>query len=79
MLKSNVKMLLLSSHLRPPKIVALLETLLGRFPVDHVPDSVEVFGLAVLVLQATQRQHDDAMFGRIGNPLIGVLPSVNAQ
>lgn len=29
----------------------LLESLLGRLPVDNIPDSAEVFGLAVLVLK----------------------------
>jgi hypothetical protein len=36
---------------------SLLETLLGGLPVDHVPDSIEIFGLAVLILETTKYQH----------------------
>lgn len=37
----------------PYYITNLLEALLGRLPVDDLPDSLEVLGLAVLVLEAT--------------------------
>jgi len=34
------------------KISLLREALLNGLPVDHIPDGLEVLGLAVLVLQA---------------------------
>ena len=41
----------------------LREALLHVLPVDHIPDSLEVFGLAVLVLQATYGLAETAILG----------------
>ena len=40
---------------RRRKTSHLLETLLGRLPVDDIPDSLEVLGLSVLVLKTAHR------------------------
>jgi len=40
---------------RRRKTSHLLETLLGRLPVDDTPDSLEVLGLSVLVLKTAHR------------------------
>jgi hypothetical protein len=37
-----------------PAILRLLEPLSHRLPVDHVPDGIEVLGLAVLVLEVVR-------------------------
>jgi hypothetical protein len=37
-------------------VVSLLEALLRRLPVDHIPDSFEVLGLAILVLEAENHE-----------------------
>lgn len=37
--------------LRMSRAFLAAESLLGRLPVDHIPDGTEVFGLAVLVLE----------------------------
>jgi len=32
----------------------LLEALLGRLPIDDVPDGIEIFGFAVFILQTSR-------------------------
>ena len=41
------------------RIVYLFEALLGCLPVDNVPDSLEVLGLAVLVIETVTSQPMD--------------------
>lgn len=61
-------------------ITNLLEALLGGLPVDDLPDCLEVFGLAVLVLETVTTVRactDDRKIECY--ILIGVLPSINAE
>ncbi len=57
----------------------LRETLLHVLPVDHIPDRLEVFGLAVLVLQAADRLAETTIQGNGTNLLVSVLPSINTK
>jgi hypothetical protein len=55
-----------------------LEALLGRLPVHHVPDSLEVFRLAVLVLE-TMRMSASYKNSSSRSLLVGVFPSINSE
>lgn len=57
----------------------LRETLLHVLPVDHIPDSLEVFGLAVLVLQAAYGLAKITTQENGRDLLVGVLPSINTE
>jgi hypothetical protein len=45
----------LSPYHNPTRPLHLLQAFLGRLPVHDVPDGLEVFGLAVLVVEAISR------------------------
>lgn len=67
------------------RLMALLETLLGSLPVQDLPDSLEILGLAVLVVEAKKRKNVRCV-SRVcvqhapgSNLLVSVLPSINAQ
>jgi hypothetical protein len=54
------------------------KTLLNSLPVDHLPDCLEILGLAVLVLQAA------CALAEVGREspkhlLVGVLPSIDTE
>jgi hypothetical protein len=63
----------------------LLEALLGRFPVDDVPDGIEILGFAVFVLKAerdgstTSRSIQKMRTSKKGfDLLVCMLPGINA-
>jgi hypothetical protein len=56
----------------------LSKTLLNSLPVNHLPDGLEILGLAVLVLQAA------CALAEVGREspkhlLVGVLPSIDTE
>jgi hypothetical protein len=57
----------------------LRKALLNGLPVDDLPDRLEVFGLAVLVLQAAYGLAEKNNRGDQRHLLVGVLPSINTK
>lgn len=76
---------ILSYTLRAPQFLG--EALLSRLPINHIPDSIEVFSLPILVLQAASqiidqhnRFHIRTSHTRKGiHSLISMLPRINPQ
>lgn len=62
-----------------------LEALLGSLPVHHIPDSLEVLGLAVLILEAVvsvstySSQHPNSQQRKQKDLLVRMLPRINPQ
>ena len=56
----------------------LLESLLGRLPIDDVPDCVEVFGFTVLILKTITCQRLSPLW-TVGNILVSVFPRIYTQ
>lgn len=62
-----------------------LEALLRRLPVNHVPDSLEVLGLAVLILEAvvsvstSSSQRPNSQQRKQKDLLVRMLPRINPQ
>lgn len=66
----------------PRSFVHLFKALLGRFPIDHIPDGTEVLSFAIFVLKAISWWYQWAGRGTLKVKfilLISMLPSINPQ
>jgi hypothetical protein len=69
-----------SDHvLRAQTPSSLLEALLGRLPVDHIPDGLEVLRFTVLVLEAVIVSPWAALGNVTGDLLVSMLPSIDTK